>query len=438
MASFNELTEGLTNFMGGPKLGDINIYHDFIWSDKFERKAFRNGLRLASLVKADCPINSIPSLILMSGSGIAEGIISEPPNYSLVINIDSYLASATPDAAAAYFTLRRSADTRLEITSLLASDATLRDDVIISNLTPSYILRWVAENPLRVDELRTLLDQNGSSFVDGDTSFTDPATVIDLLHNLSVLPENLITTMIATLTRLASTPAEHQSTLIQHILSTTQGRNIAAIELGSRIAERIQDIRDALRTYEALINNTTTTETETHTFIIEHPWLLGSEYIKSNHELPISRGRIDCLLEKYDGHHDLMELKSPNHRIIVSTSEGNIASSPTQFRLSAELSNAIAQVNRYLFILERDNQYLPSEFGIQNAKHPKAYILIGNSADCSPSELETLTQLNKTLHRIEIIPFDTLILKCDAMLAHLERSTGQLEVPHTLPTVLEE
>ncbi|MNN77121.1 hypothetical protein D3C81_1935570 [compost metagenome] len=88
------------------------------------------------------------------------------------------------------------------------------------------------------------------------------------------------------------------------------------------------------------------------------------------------------------------------------------------------MSNAIAQVSRYLFLLDRDNQFLANEYGIQNAKHPKAFILIGKSSECSQSELDTLQQLNKSLHRIEVIPFDTLIIKCDAMLAYLERATG--------------
>jgi hypothetical protein len=133
-----------------------------------------------------------------------------------------------------------------------------------------------------------------------------------------------------------------------------------------------------------------------------------------------------------------MELKSPNHHIVMSTSEGATASSPTQFRLSPELSNASAQVNRYLFILDRDNQFLANEYGMQNTKHPKAFILIGKSSSCSQSEIETLQQLNKSLHRIEILPFDTLIVKCDAMLAYLERTIGAMELQSAESSVYEE
>ncbi|KPC01074.1 Shedu anti-phage system protein SduA domain-containing protein [Pseudomonas syringae group genomosp. 3] len=424
MPQFNDLTRELTSFIGGTKLGGIRVFHDFSWADKFDRKTFKNGLRLASLIKSDCPLASIPSLILLSGPSVTEGIISEPPNYALVINIDSYIASATPDAAAAYFTLRRSADTRLEITTVLARDSALRDDVVINHLTSSYVMRWIGANPTRAAEIRSLLDHAERELPPANTNLADPAQAVELLNRLEAVPETLVAAMLAVLTRLANGSAEHQNTLLQLILGTTEGRNIAAFEMGNRIAERIQDIRDALRAYEALINNSTTTETDTHEFIIDNPWLLGSDYIKTRHEQPLSRGRVDSLLEKYDGHHDLMELKSPNHRIIISTSEGATASSPTQFKLSLELSNAIAQVSRYLFLLDRDNQFLASEYGIQNAKHPKAFILIGKSSDCSQSELDTLQQLNKSLHRIEVLPFDTLIIKCDAMLAYLERATG--------------
>jgi len=424
MPQFNDLTRELTSFVGGTKLGGIRVFHDFLWADKFERRTFRNGLRLASLVKSDCPLGSTPSLILLSGPAVTEGIISEPPNYALVINIDSYIASATPDAAAAYFTLRRSADTRLEITTVLARDSALRDDVIINHLTSSYVMRWISNNPTRAAEIRSLLDRAEGELPPESTNLADPAQAVELLNRLEAIPETLVAAMLAVLTRLASGSEEHQSTLLQLILGTTEGRTIAAFEMGNRIAERIQDVRDSLRAYEALINNSTTTETDTHEFIIDNPWLLGSDYIKAHHEQPLSRGRVDSLLEKYDGHHDLMELKSPNHRIIISTSEGSTASSPTQFRLSPELSNAIAQVSRYLFLLDRDNQFLASEYGIENAKHPKAFILIGKSSECSQSEIDTLHQLNNSLHRIEVLPFDTLIIKCDAMLAYLERATS--------------
>ncbi|WP_081730216.1 Shedu anti-phage system protein SduA domain-containing protein [Pseudomonas sp. URIL14HWK12:I6] len=438
MPQFDELTRDLISFVGGTKLGGIRIFHNFQWAEKFERRTFRNGLRLASLVKSDCPAGSIASLILLSGPTVSEGIISEPPNYALVINIDSYMVRATPDAAAAYFTLRRSADTRLEITNVLARDSALRDEVVINNLTASYVMQWMGANSSRIEQIRTLLSQAEVQTPAENSAVADPSMIIELLNRLDSIPETLISTMLAVLTRLAVASTEHQNTLLQLILGTTEGRNIAAIELGGRIAERIQDIRDALRVYEALINNPTTTETDTHEFIIENPWLLGSDYIATRHEQPLSRGRVDCFLEKFDGHHDLMELKSPNHHIVLSTSEGTTASSPTQFRLSPELSNAIAQVNRYLFILDRDNQFLVNEYGMQNTKHPKAFILIGKSSSCSQSEIETLQQLNKSLHRIEILPFDTLIVKCDAMLAYLERTIGAMELQSAESSVYEE
>lgn len=424
MPGFDEVTRSLSSFVGGSRLANIRIFHDFDWLSKFgsARREFKNGLRLTSLVKAECPVGSTPSLILLSRAGVEETILNEHPNYALVINVDAYMSSAIPDAAAAYFTLRRSANTRLEITSLLAQDRTLRDDVVIANLTTSYVMRWVSDNPSRIDELKGLLD---SAIHDGSPQASlsaDPAQIVDLLGRLEVVPETLVSTMISVLTRFATVPSEHQETLLQTILGTSHGRNVAAVEMGNRIADRVQDIRDSLRVYEALIGNTTSTETDTHEYIIENPWLLGLDYVRARHEIQISRGRVDFLLEKYDGSHDLMELKSPNHRIIVSGSDGVAASSPTQFRLSPELSNAIAQINRYLFVLDRDCLYLSSELGIEKAKHPKAYILIGKSSDCSPPELETLQQLNKSLHRIEIIPFDDLVLKCDAMLSYLERT----------------
>lgn len=424
MPGFDEITRSLFSFVGGSRLANIRVFHDFDWQSKFgsARREFKNGLRLTSLVRAECPAGSTPSLILLSGTSIQETIVNESPHYALVISIDAYMSNAIPDAAAAYFTLRRSADTRLEITSLLARDRNLRDDVVIANLTTSYVMQWVNANPSRIEELRSLLEQAAQGESASGGLNADPAQVVDLLRRLETIPQGLASTMIAVLSRFAAFPCESQESLLQAILGTSHGRNIAAVEMGNRIADRVQDIRDSLRVYEALIGNPTSTETDTHEYIIENPWLLGLDYVNARHEIQISRGRVDFLLEKYDGSHDLMELKSPNHRIIMSSSEGGAASSPTQYRLSPELSNAIAQINRYLFVLDRDCLYLSGELGIENAKHPKAFILIGKSSDCSPSELETLQQLNKSLHRIEVIPFDWLVLKCDAMLSYLERT----------------
>lgn len=424
MPQFEDITISLRGFSGGRKLSGIQIFHDFDWNEKFERRTFKNGLRLTSLVRSDCPAGSTPSLILLSGPDVSEGVINEPPNYALIINIDTYIARATPDAAAAYFTLRRGADTRLEIASALARDSALRDDVIINNLTASYIMTWVGANAARTAEIRALLDQLNPSTVPADATPVDPAMLLDLLSRIDAIPETLASTMIATLQRYSTASADHSRALLEMMLSSTRGRNLAAVELGSRIAERIQDIRDALRVYEALINNPTTTETDIHQFIIDNPWLLGADYVRARHEQPLSRGRLDLVLERYDGHHDIVELKSPNHRVILSASEGDTASSPTQFRLSPELSNAIAQVSRYLHVLERDNQFLPDEYGIQNARHPKAFILIGKTQDFSHPELETLQQMNRSLHGIEILTFDALVLKCDAMLMFMERNVG--------------
>lgn len=427
MSQFERVTTSLHRFTGGTKLSGIQIFHDFDWHDRFDRKTFKNGLRLTSLVRSDCPVGSSASLILLSGPNAIEGVINEPPNYALIINIDSYMVSATPDAAAAYFTLRRSADTRLEIASALAQDPALRDNVIINNLTPSTILRWLEGNPSRHGEVSALLDQFNSSIPLVAGPPADPSQVMDLLARIESIPEALAATMIEALTRFAVASTEYPESLLQMMLNSTHGRNFAAMELGHRIAERIQDIRDSLRVYEALINNPTTTETDIHQFIIENPWMLGTDYIRVRHEQQLSRGRVDSILERYDGHHDILELKSPNHRVILSASEDiNTASSPTQFRLSPELSNAIAQVSRYLYVLGRDSEFLADEYGIHNVKHPKAFILIGKSTDCSQAEIDTLDQMNRSLHRIEIMTFDAVILKCDAMLAYLERSTGMV------------
>jgi hypothetical protein len=58
---------------------------------------------------------------------------------------------------------------------------------------------------------------------------------------------------------------------------------------------------------------------------------------------PIPRGAVDFLLERFDGFHDLLELKSPGDAIFETHGKDTPIRSPSSYRLSRPLSLALGK-----------------------------------------------------------------------------------------------
>src|SRR5438093_718414 len=78
--------------------------------------------------------------------------------------------------------------------------------------------------------------------------------------------------------------------------------------LAARASDRIEDARGAVREYEELLASGAG-ETALQHFIEQHPWLLGLEYVRVRPRHDIPRATADFILERFDGFHDLLELK---------------------------------------------------------------------------------------------------------------------------------
>jgi hypothetical protein len=151
-------------------------------------------------------------------------------------------------------------------------------------------------------------------------------------------------------------------------------------------------------------------------WIYSNNWLFGVQYAQ-----PIERQRVglasipDFLFPTIDGFIDILEIKRPTHQVIYED-----PSHPGSFTWSSETNKAIGQVVNYLHEIEINQLQL---YRLINQKHsanlvtqvsfikPRAFILIGRSNDWCDFQREALRKLNHSLHGIEVLTYDDLVLR---------------------------
>jgi hypothetical protein len=128
---------------------------------------------------------------------------------------------------------------------------------------------------------------------------------------------------------------------------------------------------------------------------------------------------VDFLLERFDGFHDLLELKSPGDSIFEVHSREAIPS-PSAYRLSRPLALALAQVHAYKDAL-RFEDAVEKLYGLPHTREPRSIILIGRASDLTEAEERLLREFNRSLHRVEVVPFDVLARRACVLLDNVER-----------------
>jgi hypothetical protein len=147
---------------------------------------------------------------------------------------------------------------------------------------------------------------------------------------------------------------------------------------------------------------------------------LGLDYARVRPRQPVVRGAIDFLLERFDGFHDLLELKSPNDPLFEVVGRKADIRSPSAFRLSKPVSLALAQVHAYRDILSHETTH-EELYGLHNTRDPHITILIGRASELTDQEARVLHELNCSLHQVEVMPFDVLARRARALLENVER-----------------
>ena len=109
-----------------------------------------------------------------------------------------------------------------------------------------------------------------------------------------------------------------------------------------------------------------------------------------------------------DGFVDVLEIKLPKDEVLIEDS-----SHKDSWKWTPETNSAIGQVVNYL--VEIDRLRFENENKVQNENNkkvfflkPRAFILIGNSANWNNPKKEGLRKLNYYLHNIEVITYKDL------------------------------
>jgi hypothetical protein len=403
---------------GAPqRLRGIDVFYDFPWKRHFgdRRVQFRNGQCLADQVIEDCPAKKGPALLLTDRDDVEEGAHETDDTYVTVVNLPRYLATADGNAAAAYLVQRLGRGiTRAKSFSRLGeagADEFARwlDDA----LNVDVLTSWAGVNEERLELLRTIGTTRADNGNERDSDAERAVAALETLEELDPQVTEAIAALVLTETDVAA-----RAELLWALTDDSEGRRVAGQTLNSRVAERLDDARAAADRFDRLLKSGG--ETEIQVFLEGHPWLLGLDYARVRPRQAIPRGAVDFLLERFDGFHDLLELKSPDNPIFETHGKEISVRSPSSYRLSRHLALALAQVHAYRDVLSHEDT-IENLYGLRHTREPGITIIIGRASDLAEQETRLLRELNRSLHHVEIVPFDVLGGRARAVLDNVER-----------------
>ena len=394
---------------GASRLAGMRVYYDFDWRTVFghDRATFPRGKSLARLVVRDCPTGKSPALLLTDQQGVTPSIRETADEYIAIVPIRDYLSNAGGDAASTYYA-RLSSRPLTQLPSLadIAFSSLELERFLDDNLTTELIAHWIGRS---TDPDSVLNDLGIAARPAADRVFReltgdDPGLRDELARQLEGLGDPIpIRRLLIALTEL------------QH------GRATAANVMGERLADRIADTRLKLEEYDQLIHTSTTSETDVQRFLEVNPWIVGLPYISARGRVEIPRGILDFVLDRFDGFFDVIELKGPQDPIVVEPAASDLARphSASGYSLGPALAKALAQAHHYRTLLDQ-SAGLGAQYGLADTRQPKILILLGRSETLSESSKEILRQLNLSLHRVEVIPYDILGLRTSGLLSNVE------------------
>jgi hypothetical protein len=86
------------------------------------------------------------------------------------------------------------------------------------------------------------------------------------------------------------------------------------------------------------------------------------------------------------------------------------------------LANALAQVHVYRQTLTEDATLLDRQYGLPQSRDPTVVIVIGRSKTLPSHKANVLRELNKSLHRVEVVPYDVLGRRATAILDAVDQN----------------
>lgn len=396
----------------GSRLVGLDVYYDFDWRTMFmhDRAVFPRGKSLAQLVVRDCPDGKTPALLLTERIDVQPSRKETEDRYIVIVPIRDYLRNAGADAASTYYA-RLSGTPLTQLTSL--ADVTFSvaelEGFLDEHLTAEALARWVARSQERMGALRDLV---------GTTS-TVSMGVADAIRGLGIEDVVVFEEFARYLERLGD--SSEIRGLLARITRSEFGRTVTANVLADRLPERIADTRRQLVEYQELITSPGATETDVQRFLERNPWIVGLPYVRARARVKIPRGELDFVLDRFDGFFDVVELKGPQDPIIIERSDDDavIPPSASAYSLCPALAKALAQAHHYRALLDQSRN-LHDQYGLADTRQPRILIVLGCSTSLTATSREVLRQLNLSLHRVEVIPYDLLGTRTAGLLDNLE------------------
>ena len=402
------------------RLAGVDVYYEFTWRKVFPngRSQFKNGQCLAELVRDLCPPGKKPALLLTLREEVRQGFRHTPNFLVYVVNIREY--RSTPwDAARSYIASHLGVEiTELgQLQELVASaNPEVLSAFIESHMDLKHIMAWVSDNDERVQQLREFTGP-------GDAKAATPslAATIAALEALGGLGADDVAEIAVFFG--AEADREQRLELLRAVTNDPTGRYVTSEVLAERTPQRVEDARNAMAAYQALLADETSNETTLQKFIEKNLWLLGLDYAVMLARKPGVSGAMDFILQRYDGFHDLLELKSPHDEIIKApdVADGAPVPSPHEYALSTTLAQALAQALVYRDRLTRYPEAAKELYGLPYARDPWLIIVIGKAELLPEHRQRVLLELNKSLHRVQVVPYDVLAKRATAVLNNVER-----------------
>jgi Domain of unknown function (DUF4263) len=397
------------------RLDGIDVYYDFEWDDHFpdQRAQFRHGKALALFVRKTCPEGKTPALLLTADEEADEGFQETPKHCVCVLHLPSY-REAEANPCLAYLAAKLGAGIAKigPLSPGVAEHAAVGAKAAESGMDIEKIAAWAGRDEDRLAQLRQLAGTGSGAEVD------------DVLEALASLGDELDPELVRGVADLFGKEAnrEKRLELLRELTGDPSGRHLTGLVLAERVGQRIDDARGALEKYEAVLADPQSSETDLQRFIEENVWLLGLQYVKARPRHDIPRGAADFILERVDGFHDLLELKSPQDVIVKGpdASDGKPPSA-SAYELSRSLAKALAQVHVYRDTLSADEQTIERQFGLSESRDPRLIIVLGKAEFLDANRRRVLRELNKSLHRVEVMPYDILGKRAEVMLDNVEK-----------------
>ena len=385
---------------GSPtRLAGLPVYYDFDWPNMIghDTAQFRNGQDLAESVFEACPYGRTPCLLLTIDDDAEDGPLpTDDLNYVFVVRIHRYLTEAHAGAAGSYL-LRQfgvnSISMAREIKDAVA-DPDRQDEILELSADRQGLTRWAERKPGR----RALLRDIG-----GANSFLSAAIGEDAPFPGAVL-RNWI----------ESEGVDVARDVANELGRTPEGRRaIAMVDPASSLAD---DVEIAVEGYRELLTREGASETDFHAYLKRHPLLLGLEYAEVMSGVRLAKAELDFVVRRHDGYRDVLELKGPGDPIIVF--DGAEEAHPSAYSLGRKLAQALAQVQLYKERIATSSTDDRELYGV--TRDPRITIVIGRDSDLPNETARTvLRQLNVTLHRIKVLPYDILAKRAAAQMKNL-------------------